>query len=399
MSSSTRGEVFISYSRRDAYWLERLQVHLKPLEREHLIEYWDDTRILAGDRWREEIRAALARAQAAILLISADFLASDFIFDEELLPLLESAQKEGLTVLPLIVAPSRFSRTVELSELQAFNDPLRSLSAMAPGDAEQVLDNVSARIEKVFSTPSPTVRPANHSPAETQQIVQQQSSVQVERALIVSDGEPSLYVPLIRVQDAKDLELTVIPEDGQDSMLLQKLRGVRGDVGIAYGLNAVMGRITNVLATREKGREEWHITLVRSERGYSGMEMTINGVTPDEQALVRARRVLLNEKSSRTTDVFLEAAFSGWSGGRRVEESPIPSNYQAFGKDRELFLESARLICIMVLYTTRTIEYATKLNLTLEGTTLHVDFEGVRPKVYSNVTPEHIRVRGSLQLA
>ena len=56
IESPIRSQIFISYSHKDKKWLERLQVHLKPLEREGLFERWDDTMINAGEKWRDEIR-------------------------------------------------------------------------------------------------------------------------------------------------------------------------------------------------------------------------------------------------------------------------------------------------------------------------------------------------------
>lgn len=58
-------KIFISYSHSDKRWLDRLLVHLRPMEREGVIDLWADTRIGAGDDWRHEIEAALAAADIA----------------------------------------------------------------------------------------------------------------------------------------------------------------------------------------------------------------------------------------------------------------------------------------------------------------------------------------------
>lgn len=73
--TSERPRVFVSYSHNDREWLERLRVHLKPLRGQ--IDLWDDTRIKPGAVWYEEIKRGLEGARAALLLVSADFLASD----------------------------------------------------------------------------------------------------------------------------------------------------------------------------------------------------------------------------------------------------------------------------------------------------------------------------------
>src|SRR2546421_13107936 len=90
-----RTKVFISYSHKDVKWLERLKVHLRPLIREQEIEIWDDTMIALGSTWQKDIQRAIASAKVAILLISADFEASDFIAANELPPLLKAAQSDG----------------------------------------------------------------------------------------------------------------------------------------------------------------------------------------------------------------------------------------------------------------------------------------------------------------
>lgn len=110
-SRAARQSVFISYSHRDREWLDRLNVHLRPLVREGALVVWDDTKIPSGAAWEREIETALATAKVAILLISADFLASDFVAGSEIPPLLAAARDDGAIILPLIVSPSRFSHT------------------------------------------------------------------------------------------------------------------------------------------------------------------------------------------------------------------------------------------------------------------------------------------------
>lgn len=103
--------LFISYSHEDEEWLLELRKWLKPLEKDNRISIWDDTELKAGDDWQDKIKKALASAKAAVLLISQDFLNSDFIVNHELPSLLDSAKNEGLTILWIAVRRSNVDET------------------------------------------------------------------------------------------------------------------------------------------------------------------------------------------------------------------------------------------------------------------------------------------------
>jgi hypothetical protein len=149
-SPLTRTKVFISYSHADKEWLERLKRHLKPLVREGSLDYWDDTHIRPGDDWKQEIQKALDTAQVAVLLISADFFASDFIDETELPPLLDAAKAKGVRILPVILSASRFARNPNLARFQAVNPPDRPLDGMPRVEQEKVLDRLAHTIESIF---------------------------------------------------------------------------------------------------------------------------------------------------------------------------------------------------------------------------------------------------------
>jgi len=142
--------IFISYSHADAQWLRRLQVHLKPFERKGMISPWDDTKIKPGMKWKEQIIEALNAAKIAILLVSADFLASDFIIDKELPPLLASAKKRGTIIVPVILKPCLFEDS-DLGEFQSVNPPSKPVVNMTEADQEELFLRIARTTKEAIS--------------------------------------------------------------------------------------------------------------------------------------------------------------------------------------------------------------------------------------------------------
>jgi hypothetical protein len=132
MASSSRHQVFISYSHKDQKYLHELKTHLKPYTRGGSVSAWSDEQIRAGSKWSDEIDDALANAKVAVLLVTPSFLDSDFIHENELGPLLKRAEAGGVTILWIPVRPSAYKSTA-IAEYQAITDPARPLTEMRPG--------------------------------------------------------------------------------------------------------------------------------------------------------------------------------------------------------------------------------------------------------------------------
>jgi len=149
--------VFISYAHLDDALRERLRAHLSPLEREGLVQTWDDREILAGDEWADEIDERLNQADVILLLVTADFIKSEYCYGKELERALErNADKaDRAIVIPVILRKCDWEST-KLSRLQALPRGAHPISDWKTEDDyyTAVAKGLRSRIRKVIDPAS-----------------------------------------------------------------------------------------------------------------------------------------------------------------------------------------------------------------------------------------------------
>jgi hypothetical protein len=152
--------LFVSYAHEDRKVVEGLRKPFIPLEHRYGCKlYWDDRDIRSGDNWRQNIEEVIAQAQIAVLLLSPNFFASEFIFKEELPRLLESQRAGRLTILPMLVGPIDLEES-GLAEFQFVNPPEQPLKKLKPVDREKWYLNVAVRVKEILKK-SPMVPEEN----------------------------------------------------------------------------------------------------------------------------------------------------------------------------------------------------------------------------------------------
>ncbi|MCA1700216.1 MAG: TIR domain-containing protein, partial [Actinobacteria bacterium] len=125
--------VFVSYAREDEKWRRRFEVMLKPLTAKGLV-VWSDARIAVGQVWRAELERAIVRADAALVLVSPDLLASEFVMGEEL----PALRARGIPLALVHVRASLAGQVDALADVQWAHDLARPLQAAEDPDAEIV---------------------------------------------------------------------------------------------------------------------------------------------------------------------------------------------------------------------------------------------------------------------
>jgi len=143
--------IFISHSRKDKAWADRLRLHLGVFD--DSVDVWQDSSIRPGDNWMASIREAISNADAAILLISPDYLASEFVTEAEIPNLLKTSKKGTMMIMPVMVRPTHIPPDHPIYQYQFANSPDQPLSGLSESAQDQVFARIASIIGEAARKP------------------------------------------------------------------------------------------------------------------------------------------------------------------------------------------------------------------------------------------------------
>ena len=251
----------------------------------------------------------------------------------------------------------------------------------------------------------PPVEPLPHETPSTAQN-------DTDRVLLMSfEGHGTFFVPLIEATTGDAVVLLVTPGSPEQSAFLDKLRRNReGDVGVAFGLAAFLGRLKDAAQQYHDRKESWRLTFQTDQTDYGAgfMEISTSGYSADDIATLRARRILLNEhRTTNSADIVrmlndstLEVLIRGMNTPLQVTASPLPALFADTRSDPNAFISAARLLLVLYLRLSGVVEHVFRLDLKFESADrLRVDFDGQRARKFTNVEAPRVTVSGICNLS
>ena len=138
--------VFYAYAYEDEELSKQLEKHLRILERQGIITSWHDRKISGGKEWEGEISEHLNTARIILLLISADFIDSDYCYDVEMKRALERHEAKDARVIPIILRPVLW-KISPFEKLQAFPKGAKAVTQWE--DQDEAFTDIVERIVTV----------------------------------------------------------------------------------------------------------------------------------------------------------------------------------------------------------------------------------------------------------
>ena len=145
-SNFFKPRIFLSYAHADEDLKKELDTHLVPLRRSGKIETWNDRELIIGQEWNKEILEELNKADIILLLISKDFIASQYIWEKELEIAMKRHEKGTAKVVPVIVKNCLWQE-MPFAKLQAL--PKNAKPVMSYEDRDDAFTEIAMSVKKL----------------------------------------------------------------------------------------------------------------------------------------------------------------------------------------------------------------------------------------------------------
>ena len=215
--------------------------------------------------------------------------------------------------------------------------------------------------------------------------------------------------------DSTEISLELLPESSEESAFLRSQRDNLSNMflsqqtfAFALGQEAAWVSSQEIAQTLSGAKTVWKIILKGESPGQNDDlfgNVTFANLSPDRIAELRARRLLLDEKlevasislnqANLMNQATLESFIRGTNPSLEVRECPIPDLYRSFGQTWQRFEKFARLVSVLFLKLSNTVQDVLELDFELlSPTQLQIRFKGRRPHYAINVNPSIIEVNG-----
>jgi hypothetical protein len=397
-------EVFISYAHADQALKDELLKHLSPLNRRGLIAHWQDRDISAGSEWAGEIDARLNSADIILLLISPDFLHSDFCYEKEMTRALERHAAGECRVIPVFLRSCDW-KGMAFGKLQGVPDdaiPVVSSRWSSPDDAfTRVASAIRQVVERFQAAPSAAAPPPVADTGETRRTPgkpaieseYREGGWMDDSGAAVLIGDQCYESESVTDLENGRVEVKIAPQTGAEEAAL---RGFQGDchgssreVSFAHRNHGFLAQVRSARSQSVAGRTVWTLELDADVQPRNVMtDMTVGNITADQIATARARLLLLGEQPKghlREAESFITGGLVFGARKARNNDGIFPSLWQKSAGDIVKFLRWARLSAVFALKTTNICQHVLSLELSLrEDAILAVGFTGLRRSQYSN---------------
>ncbi len=244
-------EIFCSYSHRDEELRKELKKHLKMLERRGLVTVWHDRQIGAGEEWKDKIDEHLESADIILLLISPDFIDSDYCYDIEMTRAMERHEAREARVIPIFLRHVNW-KGAPFGKIQGLPTNIKPVTSWP--DKDEAFEIVSSGVEKLVE-----VLLASRQRRETAKPVKLPASSLIPRP------------PIIGFVARTDAEGRDIVERLNEELALRKNQPVTLSGPGGVGKTTLAAEAARTLEEAYEGRVVWSDVTARASFSFSAL--------------------------------------------------------------------------------------------------------------------------------